>query len=416
MKTRTVQCLCLVLSVLLVLAGCGKPPEGEYAAQISAARSLRSYKNAKTKQPIVQFIEDCGDRKLPTLVLEFDDVRKTEEICLKIKETFKGLDIPWLATNFENPVLECLKDNEFASIGLSLSGELVSFDYVPPLESFQNLRRLNAVDADTPGDYHYIDKINTLASVRELITSGKNFLFLDKCPKLEKLTFSADYPYSATWTFRHDTSKITEIDTLKEVYTDDTPFGKATLYALLRENPQIENIKSVPPPTDAKELSEYNHFVQYYDISRLDTDGYTEIKWEDASLHGRIAVAGYDAAESISGFGTSVYSGEFRGPEAYLSGDLCSALTDRPTERDVIIRIYTQSNLVGHYTNGKNAYDLITYAEITDTVNKTIARKMIDSSGPSQVIRGNTGRTSGSFDSMDTWESIQELYNTLYRK
>ena len=395
MKARFIRILCAAFAALLVLSGCEAAPTGEYADQIRAARAV-SVRNSDTKKPIAQFYEEYGDDKIPALVLKFDHVNKVDEVCAKIKEKFKGLDIPYLVTNFEDLVFEAVKDNEFKSLGIVIqndkSGKVTGFDYAPPLASINNLTRLKIHKLDE----YQIKKIDRLDSVRELVTDEKLTL-LDHCPNIEKLTIPG----------LSDPSVLYNIPTLKEVTTDETPYGKATLYAFIRENPQI-NAKDPEKPADKKELAQYNHAVQLYDISRIDTSGFTEIPWEDAKLHGKIAVAGYGAA---------IDAGGFDDPGSFVSADLCAALTDSPTERDAVIRITSESDRVGSYTGGGSAYDLRIYAEVIDLTNKTITKRhSIVYSGPSAVIVNGKGSTSGRFSLANTWEKVQEIFDTAYEK
>ena len=395
MKIRFVRILCAVFAALLVLSGCEPAPTGEYADQIRAARAV-SVRNNDTKKPVAQFYEEYGEDKIPALVLNFDHVKKVDEVCAKIKDKFKGLDVPWLVTNFEDLVFEAIKDNEFKSLGIVIqsnkSGKVTGFDYVPPLSSINNLTRLKIQKLDE----YQIKKIARLDSVRELITDEK-LTMLDHCPNVEKLTVPG----------LSDPSVIYNIPTLKEIITDETPYGKATLYAFVRENPQI-NAKDPEKPTDEKELLQYNHAVQIYEVSRIDTSEFTEIPWEDAKLHGRIAVAGYGAAENAGGFDE---------PENFVSADFVAALTDSPTDRDVIIKITSESDRVGSYTGGGSAYDLSIYAEVIDMTNKTVTKRhRIVYSGPSAVIVNGKGSTSGRFSLTNTWEKIQEIFDTVYEK
>lgn len=378
----------LILAMLSVLCACGSSPEGEYAEQIKLANSLGRYRNGKNK--IVRFYESYGDDKLPVLVLDFDTVLKVDEVCGKIKEKFKGADIPWLLTNFEDLVLDALSDNEFASVGVivnsDISGKTDLMHYVPALDKINNLSRVKV------SEFSNGNKAAELPDVIELITDAKLTL-LDKCPNLQKLTIPG----------LSDPSAAVYIPTLKELYTDGTEYGKATAYAFSADNPQI---KAYIVGEEEQCGDKYNHALQLYDISRIDTSAFTEIPLDEARLNGKIAVVGYGAAENAGGFDN---------PGKYISDMFLSKLTDSPTERDVVIRFTAKSEAVGRYTGGGTAYELTSYYEIIDINNKTITKKKSFAlSGGDAVIINGKGKTSGNFSVTKAWDMASELFDTLY--
>lgn len=408
----------IVLAVLLVslaasLAGCAKEFDGQYAALQKAAYGLRSYKR-EDKEPVVSFEESCSDAGgRPALVLRFDNVNDVEKVCGAVKEKFSGLDIPWLVvSDFEDLALEALKDNAFSSLGIvvtaRLSGKTSVFDYAPPLAEIEHLERL-----DPSRLQHNLDEYDSLPGVKELSLSaavdglplsGDALSWIAKCPSLEKLDLRD----------LTDPSRLPPVPSLAEIETEDSPDGEAAACALFRENPRIKTVNGVDADKyvfasglSGDDLAKYNAALQRYEIAKIDTSDFEEIAFEDAALSGRVAVAGYGTAESISGFADV---------SAYLPAQYAAALTPSPEERDCAIVITDSSETIGYYTGGGKATGLSVYARVIDLNARTVTKSKLiySSSGDAVIVNGN-GSTSGRFFAPAVWEKIAALFEEAYK-
>ena len=349
----------VLLPSILMFSGCGKTFEGPYAAQMEAAYSLRSYKD-KNGSPVVNFYESYEELDgRPALVLHFSSVADVPKITGKIKEKFEGLDIPWLITNFEDVVFEELKDNDLGSLGLVISGDVSGavnvLTYVPPLDDIDNLTGLDLRKAE-----YKKDEYPAIGDIREL-TVKRDLSWLEKYPNISTLNISE----------LEDMSLITNIQSLREITTDDTPLGEAVAYALYMENPSIEVINGEDADSydfgaglSGDGLDDYNTALLNYNAYRMDLTGYREISFDEAEVTGGVSIAGYGEAVSVT---------DARSLGRYLTDDEMSRVSCSPQPADTVIRITTDCVLDDNwvYSNGRVVFDLKVYAEVIDTVNMT---------------------------------------------
>ena len=383
---KSIVCLVLAaLSVIVLFSGCGKEFSGPYADQQKAAYKLRHLKYDGYYN-IVIFYENYNDSFLagePVLVIRPWDDTKPEKIARKIKEKFKGLDIPWLYIEGIDGTqyLDLLNDNEFKSLGIVINSLTPASDYILPLAEIDNLTRLDVRKME-----YNVDKYDSLPGVKEL-TVADDLAWVEKCPDLEKLNVRG----------MTDPSKLMNIPTLKEIRTDNTPSGEAVAYALYKENPQIKTINGSDAETynfgngySGRELNDYYAAVLRYEASRIDTTGFTEVEFDEIILGNKIAVAGYDAAEAITCF---------KDLSKYLSEESRERLASSPFDIDAVVIISTESNVIGYYTGGGNVRQLWAYAHIIDIKNKTVSTR--------QTIAGSL---EGGLIYQKVWEELAKLF------
>ena len=389
----------ILIESLMLFSGCGKKFTGPYAEQQQAAYELRNLKYSEDTPAVIFNESYYSYGGIPVLFLQIRNPDEVPNIVAKVKEKFKGLDIPWLVTRYEELVYEELKDNEFKSLGLIIEGSGSDlFDYVPPFDDIDNLTRLNPVGME----YNkHLDEITSLPYIKELVVT-KDASWIAKCPNLEKLTVKGVT----------DPSQIACIPSLKEITTADNAFGEAFAFSLYEENPSIETINGVPAKDyvfadglDESSTGTYNGCVWRYKASRIDLTDYTEIGIDDMRLYGDVTIAGYNGAESASYYDQLA---------RYLSGSDLAHINRTSELNGSVIRIRIESEVDGYYTNGRESRKITVNAEIIDMKNKTYARDVIyRATGDAVIVNGN-GSTSGKFSLEKVCDYISDLIARSY--
>ena len=406
--------VCIAASSLL-LFGCGKNFTGPYAAQLEAASRLSSLKN-DDKSQMVTFYESYNRKEYlpledqPALVLNIKNIKKVDEAVERVKEEFAGLDVPWLVVeDFEDLVLEDLKDNGFASLGISITkrtGPDITFHYSPPIDEIDNLTRLcpaNIPDDDA-ADY------GELSDIEELILHNELY-WLEKCPNVERLHVIA--APSSVFDILTDPSKVILIPSLKEITVDDSSLGKAVAYALCMDNPQIATVNGEDADgydftngLEGSSLERFDQAVLRYKADRIDLSGFTQIDHDDAVLHGAVTVVGYDGAEEAS---------QYNSLSRYLTEDELSHISRTGDLGDTVIRLTTEKQVDGGYSDGRASYELSVYMEVIDLQNRTVTeRTRIQRNSGSAVISNGTGSRSGQFSVERFCGTLSELLAKSY--
>ena len=388
---RLISMATILALFLMTLTACGKTFSEPYAQVKRAVWELRRYKT-NNDNPVVQYMEDYSVMdnshvlgKADVILIDFTFARdQVEPVSDKLKEKLQGLEVPWIydTTVGQNETLKALRDLDCKDVGVILdhAGE----EETPPLDGIGGLTRL------------WIRKGDAVPS------------WLTRFPKVKELRVPIDYSLD-------DAPKLSA---LRSLYIPEGGWGAAAAYAYLTRNPGIETVNDKPAKNysytqglEEKELAYYNQSVQRIDVSRIDTSGYRVIPFDQARLHGRIAVVGYGySTQSMNGFNTEGRN---------LSKKLLGALTDSPTKRDVIVRVTSESKVIGKYTDGTPGSASYTYFEVIDPAAKTITKKTYmegTSSYPSQVIQNGKGSHSGGFSLKAGWEAMERVFQEKYSK
>ncbi|MBR2523661.1 MAG: hypothetical protein IKE53_04390 [Clostridiales bacterium] len=404
-----------ILSNLLMFSGCGKSFTGPYAAQLEAASRLSSLKNDDKSQMVTFYesynrkdylpLEDC-----PALVLTIKNINKVDEVVERVKEEFAGIDVPWLVVeDFEDLVLDDLKDNDFASLGIVITkctSSEITFHYSPPIDEIDNLTRLGParIPDDDAADY------DILPDVEELILCNELF-WLDKCPNVEKLNIVADS--GSVLEILIDPSKVICIPSLNEITVDESSLGKAVAYALFMDNPQIVTINGENADSfdftgglEGAGLDRFNQAVLRYKADRIDLSGFTQISSDDAVLHGAVTVVGYDGAEEAS---------QYNSLSRYLTEEELSHISQSGDLGDTVIRLTTEEQVDGGYSDGRASYELSVYMEVIDLQSRTVTeRTRIQRNSGSAVISNGTGSRRGQFSVERFCATLSELMARSY--
>lgn len=381
-------CLMICCAVLLTCSGCKPDFSGTYGEAKRAVYEMRGYETGSGSEKIVNYREDyaimSGNRVLgraDVILLNFNSAEdKIKPVCAELKEKLNGKKVPWLYVFIGGEkALDELSGLNCEDIGLIIEG--AKSDYTPPINSIGGLTRL------------WITK---------------------NCETVPQWLGNAVNIRSLTLTGAQDCSNAPYLPELKELNTGEYGFEAATAYAFYAMNPQIETINGL----DAKEydfkanlneneLAYYNQAVQRFDVSRIDTSGFRVIPAEEAKLDGSVAVVGYGSAMSMNGFTSNV---------EIIPENIRPILTESPTERDTVVRVTTESVVVGRYTNGVTATGSNTYFEIINLKDGTITEKTIAegaSSAPSTVVREGSGSYSGTFKVKAAWTALSKLYDEI---
>lgn len=391
-KIHRLISLTAVLAILLTsLTACGKTFSEPYAQVKRAVWELRRYKT-DNGDPVVKYMEDYSVMdnshvlgKADVILIDFTFAQdQLEPVCDKLKEKLQGLEVPWIydTTVGQNDTLNALRGLDCKDVGVILdnAGE----EETPPLDGIGGLTRLWIRTGDAVPTW------------------------LTRFPKVKELRVPID----------ESLDDAPELSGLRSLYVPEGGWGAAAAYAYLTRNPGIETVNDEPTKNydytqglEEKELEYYNQSVQRIDVSRIDTSGYRVIPFDQARLHGRIAVVGYGySTQSMNGFKTEGRN---------LTKKLLAALTDSPTERDVIVRVTSESKVIGKYTDGISASASYTYFEVIDPAAKTITEKTYmegTSSHPSQVIQNGKGTHSGGFNLKAGWKAMERVFQEKYTK
>lgn len=380
-----------------ILSSCGKKSfSGPYADAKRAVWELRKHKD-KHKNPYVTYEENSSLIQTETLTLENTDLilldfqnhndQNIEVVCEALKDKLQGLEVPYIYCSNDITLyktLKALQGLECKEIGFILKD--VSKDETTLLHGIKGLSRLWIQSGEPEPSW-----LSEFPQIKELIIQGISGGGLKTAPSLPQLT---------------------------TLYTKQDDFGAAVAYAYRCSNPQLTSINGVAakdydPEKNLNEndLDYYHLYIQQIDIDGIDTSSFQHIAFDEAKLHGQIAVVSYGTYPAISSFTVN--------DQDDISEDLKKALTDSPTKRDVIIRITGSSTVVGHYTNGKVATSSSTCFEIIDLDAKTITEKkyMEDMHGtPDTTITNGVGKGGKvGFTRKKAWEAITDLYQKCYK-
>lgn len=419
-RVRPIPILMFVVlaTIFLVLVGCEQSFSGPYADQLRAASQLSSLKN-DDKSKMVVFYEEFNPsgyvhiKNRPALVISIKNINDIDKAVSKIKEEYAGLDIPWLVVeNFEDLVLAGLKDNDFSSMGLVITGHMsINGDLdITMLDEIDNLTGLNPIRLK---DYlgYSVDSIESLPGIKEL-TLCNELLWLGKCPNIEKLNILAGSNNSILDKLTDPSGFICN-SSLKEITVDDSALGKAAAYALYMDNPSIKLVNGVAPldfdftvlPEDAGSSLALEALIRYK-ADRIDLSGFTMIDFDSAVITDKLTIAGYGAAEDASSNGVLA---------RYLTEDELSHISGADELGDTVIRLTTQSEVDGSYSDGRASYELSVYAEIIDLRNRTFTeRTCIQKSSGDAVIVNGSGSTYGRFSVERFCDFLSELIVKSY--
>lgn len=406
-KITVLLCLCLALT----LTGCSSNVAAKVASQ------LDGYKNASGSS-IVQYFSKYHLTGGDTVLVNLQTQEEIALVCPLLIEKTDGLEVPWLCVNAYrmSDVLPAMSGLRCASLGLILdSYGNYDVDW-SPLKDVKNLNRFAC-------NMRVLKNMPTLESVTELILYGSDFrdedaleaatLDLERFPALEKLMLSNPSmidPGSAGFA-----PKLTEVTTV-----GSDARAAVALFGLLRANPQIQTVNGEPAAKldfiaglDETETKRYNAEVQRYDIGLLNTDGFATLPYEQARLHGAVAVVGLGDAAEVNGFAPLL------GDE--LPSGLLSALTADPFERDVVVSVTVEHRQYGTYIGNIKAFDATTYLQVIDLSAKTMTERMpISRKIPDSTIEVQIGKKYGDYvetvDSKAAWAEVVRLYEAGYER
>lgn len=410
-KRKTCFILAAVLlmsSFVFLLAACGNN-DSSYADVKQAVNQLgKDNEKSNGKEYIsFSFNQYCDD-----YAVEFDFDGDENNIVKTLCEAFikktKGMELPYIYIKTDENtseddrrnelVFETLKNLECKSAGLYWNW---NFDIIPDFVTRVSTQG-NAMHEDYP----------IAESVTELKDNGlrNDASYLKSFPNIEKLAYCG--------TMRPE--NIPELPSLKSInfYNSSgitarkNSFAETT-YALWLKNPNIETVDDTPIDSynwtegfEEEDVKGFKASVQKSSVEMLDLDSFTKIKFDDAKLHGKIALVGYNRADSLS---------NFNAPDQYVSAELKKAFTTDMLKRDVIIKVSTVNDeKTSRYSNGATAVGMSVYVTIIDPTNKTISEEnLLMHVGTPSTVKG-IGYYYAELDQKDTWEQINKLYKEKY--